>query len=100
MEAIAKRSYGVNPDKVFQILSNVLSDSYDIKRIDSEIRTMEVSSGMSLFSFGETFEIIVVSQDAGSIVSVKTKSKVKWNVTSSVKNRAEQIFELLEKNLN
>ena len=100
MEAIAKRSYGVNPDKVFQILSNVLSDSYDIKRIDSEIRTMEVSSGMSLFSFGETFEIIVVSQDAGSIVSVKTKSKVKWNVTSNVKNRAEQIFELLEKNLN
>ena len=97
MEAIAKRSYDVNPDKVFQILLTVLSESHSVKRIDNEIRTMEISSGMSLFSFGETFEIIVASQDTGSVVNVKTKSKVKWNVTSNVKDKAEQIFELLDK---
>ena len=100
METIAKRSYDVNPDKVFQILLTVLSESHSVKRIDNEIRTMEISSGMSLFSFGETFEIIVASQDPGSVVNVKTKSKVKWNVTSNVKDKAEQIFELLDKNLN
>lgn len=100
MKTTAKRSYDVNPDKIFQILSNILSKSHDVKRIDSEIRIMEISSGVSLFSFGETFEIIVASQDAGSVVSVKTKSKVKWNVTSNVKDKAEQIFELLDKNLN
>ena len=100
METIAKRSYDVNPDKVFQILLTVLSESHSVKRIDNEIRTMEISSDMSLFSFGETFEIIVASQDPGSVVNVKTKSKVKWNVTSNVKDKAEQIFELLDKNLN
>ena len=98
MEAIAKRSYDVNPNKVFQILLTVLSESHNVKRIDNEIRTMEVSSGISLLSFGETFEIIVASQDTGSVVRIKAKSKVKWNITSNVK--AEQIFELLDKNLN
>ena len=55
---------------------------------------------MSLFSFGEDFEIIVASQGTSSVVNVKTKSRIKWNVASSVQDKAEQIFELLEEKLD
>lgn len=100
METIAQRSYNNNPDEVFKVLLNILNECYDVKRVDEAIRMVEVSSGMSLFSFGENFEIIVASQNDGSIVSVKTKSRVRWNVTSNVEEKAEQIFELLEENLD
>lgn len=100
METIAQRSYNNNPDEVFKVLLNILNEYYDVKRADEAIRMVEVSSGMSLFSFGENFEIIVASQNDSSIVSVKTKSRVRWNVTSNVEEKAEQIFELLEENLD
>lgn len=100
METIAQRSYNNNPDEIFKVLLNILNEYYDVKRTDEAIRMVEVSSGMSLFSFGENFEIIVASQNDGSIVSVKTKSRVRWNVTSNVGKKAEQIFELLEENLD
>ena len=100
METIAQRLYNNNPDEVFKVLLNILNEYYDIKRADEAIRMVEVSSGMSLFSFGENFEIIVASQNNGSIVSVKTKSRVRWNVTSNVEEKAERIFELLEENLD
>lgn len=100
METIAQRSYNKNADDVFKTLLNILSKNYNVKSVDNEIRCVEVSSGMSLFSFGENFEMIVVDQNKGSIVRVKAKSRIRWNITSDVGKKAEQIFELLEENLN
>lgn len=100
METVAQRSYNQNANDVFKTLLNILSKNYDVKNVDNEIRCLEVSSGMSLFSFGETFDIIVAEQDSGSIVRVKVKSRIRWNVTSDIEEKSEQIFELLEENLS
>ena len=100
MKAAVRRSYNINPDRVFQILCTILNESYNVKRTDSQIRVIEFSSGASFFSFGEDFEVIVASQGTGSVVNVKTKSRIKWNVSSGVQDKAEQIFELLEEKLD
>lgn len=95
-ETIAQRTYDQNPDKVFKALLNILKEHFDVKRVEEYVRTVEVSSGMSLFSFGENLEIIVSNHDNGSIVRVKAKSKVRWNITSDIEEKANQIFELLD----
>ena len=100
METIAQRSYNQNVDKVFKTLLNILNENYDVKSIDDEIRCVEVSSGMSLFSFGENFEIVVAEQNRGSIVRVKAKSRIRWNITSDIEEKSKQILELLEENLS
>lgn len=96
LETIAQRTYNQNPDKVFKTLLNILNENYDITRVEESIRTIEVSSGMSWLSFGETFEIIVVSHDGGSIVRIKAKSRLRWNITSDVEEKTNRIFQLLD----
>lgn len=100
MEAISQKTYNQDPDKVFEILLEILKKNFNIKRFEQSVRTVEVSTGMSLFSFGENFDIIVASHNNGSIVRVRANSKVKWNVTSDVVNKAKKIFELLDTRLN
>jgi len=99
METVAQRSYKQNADDVFTTLLNILNENYDVKNVDDEIRCVEVSSGMSLFSFGENFEIIVADQNNGSIVRIKAKSRIRWNVTSDIEEKATHILELLDENL-
>lgn len=100
MEAISQKTYDQDPDKVFKSLLKILEGNFDVKKIEQSVRIVEVSTSMSLFSFGENFDIIVASHNNGSIVQVKAKSKVKWNVTSDVENKAKKIFELLDAALN
>lgn len=96
METIAQKTYDLDPDELFKILLEILDKNFDVKRIEHSIRTVEVSTGMSMFSFGENFEIIVASHGNGSVVRVKAKSKIKWNVTSDVEKKVNDIFELLD----
>ncbi len=99
METISQKTYELDPDEVFKILLEILEENFDIKRIEQSVRTVEVSTGMSLFSFGENFDIIVANYNNGSIVRVKAKSKIKWNVTSNVESKAKKVFEILDKRL-
>lgn len=73
MEMIAKREYPHNVERVFDVLLNILDKHYTIKNVDKSIRCVEVSSGASLFSFGETFEITAVGQNTGSAVRIRAK---------------------------
>lgn len=98
METIATREYAHDVERVFDTLLNTLR-SYNIKSIDKTIRCIEVSFGMSLFSWGETFEVIVVAQSSGSAVRVRAKPRVFWNVTSNVEVKASKLLDLLEEDL-
>ena len=100
METIAKRKYTHNAERVFDALLEILGKDYSIKNIDKSIRCVKACSGMSLFSFGETFEVIVVAQDSGSVVRVNAKSRVRWNVTSGMKGTASDLLDSVEENLN
>ncbi len=99
METVTRREYAHDAELVFAILLPILSKLYDIKNIHKKIKCVEVSSGASLFSFGETFEVSVAANDGGSVVRVRAKSKVRWNVTSNVEGKAEELLDLLGKNL-
>lgn len=100
METMIQREYTPDVECVFGVLLNILSERYDVKNIDKTIRCVEVSFGMSLFSFGETFEVIVAAQNSGSVVRVRAKSRVRWNVTSNVEEKVKKLFDLLEENLD
>lgn len=99
MENKSQRTYLQEPDEVFSILLDILNENYDVKDIDESMRIVEVSTGMSLFSFGENFEILVTSGDTGSVVRVKGKSKIKWNMTSDIEKKVNEIFEFLDERL-
>ena len=96
MKDLQTRIYTISPDRLFPELLKLVKTKFKIKKIEDEHRLVEISSGMSLFSFGESFEIIVSDHDQGSIVRVKGESNLKWNVSSNVKEKISEIFELLD----
>ena len=100
METMIQREYTHDVGQVFDVLLNILSEHYNVKNIDKTIRCVEISSGMSLFSFGETFEVIVAAQNSGSVVRVRAKSRVRWNVTSNVEEKVKKLLDLLEEKLD
>ena len=100
MEAVAIREYTHDVERVFEVVLNIVNKHYNIKNIDKTIRCIEVDSGMSLFSFGETFEVIVVAQNNGSVVRVRAKSRVRWNITSDMKGKAKKLLDSVEEDLN
>ena len=100
MERIAKREYFHDAEHVFDALLDILDKDYSIKNIDKSIRYVKACSGASLFSFGETFEVIVVAQGNSSTVRVSAKSRVSWNVTSGMKGKVNDLLDSIEENLN
>lgn len=100
MKTVATREYTHGVEHVFDTLINILSRYYTVKSIDKTIRCIEASSGMSSFSWGESFEVIVVAQNSGSVVRIRVKSRLLWNVTSNVEKKAEKILSLLQEHLN
>lgn len=101
METIAQRTYNEKPDVVFDILLEILAKKgFEIKKSEPSIRLVEISTGMSLLSFGESFEIIVGGSGDESVVRVKSKSRIRWNVTSQVEKKSEEILDLIETRIN
>ena len=100
MEAVAIREYTHDVERVFEVVLSIVNKHYNIKNIDKTIRCIEVDSGMSLFSFGGTFEVIVVAQNSGSVVRVRAKSRVHWNITSDMKGKAKKLLDSVEEDLN
>lgn len=87
------------PDELFYQLIELLKEKFEIERIEESICSVEISTGMSLFSFGESFEIVVSNFEQGSVVRIKGKSKIKWNITNDAKEKISEIFELLDEQI-
>lgn len=100
METITTREYTHDVERVFDTLRNILDKYYNIKDIDKTIRCIKASSEISSFSWGETFEVIVVAQNSGSVVRVRTKSRIPWDVTNNVEEKAKKLLNLLEESLD
>lgn len=100
MKTVATREYTHDVEYVFDTLLNILNKHYTVKSIDKAIRYIEASSGMSSFSWGESFEVIVAAQNSGSAVRVGVKSRLLWNVTSNVEEKAKKLLDLLEEHLD
>ena len=100
MESVAIREYTHDVERVFEVVLSIVNKHYNIKNIDKTTRCIEVDSGMSLFSFGGAFEVIVVAQNNGSVVRVRAKSRVYWNITSDMKGKAKKLLDSVEEDLN
>lgn len=100
MEIVAKREYPHDVGYVFDVLLSILHTRYKVVKVDKAIRCVEVSTGTSLFSFGENLEVIVIEQNAGSTVRVRSKSRIMWNIASDVEGKARELLDLLEENLD
>lgn len=100
MESLESKTFSSTPDELFPELLKLVQQKFKIKSTEKHIRTVEISTGMSLFSFGESFVIIVSDYKNGSIVRIKGKSKIKWNITNDVKGKIVEIFDLLDDHHN
>jgi ubiquinone biosynthesis protein COQ9 len=97
MADIDSREYVLHSEELFAILLEVVPKAgFNVKKIENAIRRIEVSTGMSWFSFGESLEIIVSSKGKGSILYVKSKAKIPWNMTSDVRGRVDSLFRLVD----
>ena len=97
MENIASKKYPQKPDELFQGLIDAVQEAgLNISKIEKPIRRIEVSTGISLFSFGENCEIIVSDDNNESIVYVRAKPKIAWNVTAQLDGKVKKVFQILD----
>jgi len=96
MENIASKEYNKKPDELFQALIDAVQEAgLKISKIEKPIRRMEVSTGVSLFSFGESCEIIVSDSNGKSLVYVRAKPKIAWNITAQLDGKVKKVFQIL-----
>ena len=97
MADIDSREYSVSPDILFQILQKAAPQAgFKIKKTEEQIRRVELSTGVSLFSFGESLEVIVGSNGSGSILYIKSKAKIAWNISADIRGKVDTLFGIIE----
>ena len=70
-----------------------------IVKEDATTRRLQVSTGWTAFSWGETMDIVVSQQKEGATVTIDSKPKVWFNLPASerAKRNAEALLQELEK---
>ena len=93
------RKYSEDADVIFEKLKKLSRKSgFHIDRIDETNRRLNLSTGLSLLSYGENVEVIVNRErDGGSKVFVSSRPKMFFNITANTKRNVQRIFEALEK---
>lgn len=95
-----RKTYPYNADVVFNSLKKVLSHSrFSVKNIDDSIKRIIATTHPSLFSYGESIEIIVQPEgEDKALVYIKSEPKVFFNITAggAVERNIREIFEVLD----
>lgn len=98
MSIIEQRRYNKPSTTIFESLLSIISKSgFKINKVEKEIKRIDVSTGASLFSFGEKLEIIVSTEGSQSLVYVKSEAVVPWNISADAKGKLKYIFDELDK---
>jgi len=92
------RRYSEDADVIFEKLKRVSKKAgFEIDRIDEPNRRLNLSTGLSLLSYGENVEVIVNREkEGGSKVYVSSSPKVFFNITANTKRNVQRVFEALE----
>lgn len=85
-----------DPDIVFSFLANLSDQGLRIKSKDPTSRQIFFSTGMSLFSWGESIEVTIQQTSGGSRVLFRGQGKFQLNVTTDPKGRIGQIVSKLK----
>ena len=95
-----KKVYPHDAETVYESLKEVCARSwFRINRTNDSIRRIILSTPLSLFSYGETIEVIVQPEgNDKSLVYVKSEPKVFFNITagSAVERNIRKIFQMLD----
>ena len=98
-----KKNYPYDANTVFKSLKNVCSkSSFTIISVDESIRRIIMFTSLSLFSYGESIEIIVQPEGNNkALVYVKSKPKVFLNITAddTVKQNIQKVYRKLDEEL-
>lgn len=84
------------PDEVFSYLSSLSLDGIKISKKVKEYRMVIFTTGLSLFSFGESLEVIVQSEGVNSLVVFRAQGKVPWNITTDPRNIVQRVRDSLK----
>jgi len=96
------KMYIQNPEIVFKKLLEISNQSdLRVEKIDNTNRRLILSTRASLLSYGEEIETIVNPHEGGSLVYVRSKPKVWFNVTAEgrVDENIRHIFRELDERL-
>ncbi len=96
------RRFSTDADRMFEKLKEASPRlGFSIVKEDATTRRLQVSTGWTAFSWGETMDILVGQQKDGSTVTADSKPKVWFNLPGS--ERADRninaLFEELEKTI-
>ena len=97
-----RRIYSYDQEITFQAVKNVCSRSwFVIKEIDESIGRIIMSTPPSLFSYGENVEVIVQPKDEGTLVYIKSKPKVFFNISAggAVERNINRLYQMLDEEL-
>jgi len=95
------RKYSEDADVIFEKLKKLSRKAgFQIDRIEETNRRLNLSTGMSLLSYGENVEVIVNREKDGSKVFVSSKPKMFFNITANTKRNVRRVFEALEKEVH
>lgn len=94
------RKYATDADKTLEKMKEVCNRlGLPIVKEDATTRRIQVSTGWTAFSWGETMDIIISQQKDGATVTIDSKPKVWYNLPASerAKRNAEALLNELEK---
>lgn len=88
--------FPIGADKLLQAVTRACSNiGYSVTKSDPTVRRLKVSTGMSLFSYGEELEVVVSPKNQSqSVLYIEAKPRAWFNVTS---NPSGAVTNLLEK---
>ncbi len=85
-----------SPEEVYSFLENLTLNGLKVSRKIPEIKTVIISSGLSLFSWGESIEISVQASQAGTLVLLRAQPKFQLNITADPKALSQRVKDALK----
>jgi hypothetical protein len=94
--------FSLNADKLLQAVTQVCSNSgYSVIKIDKTVRRLKVSTGLSLFSYGEELEVIISPKNENrSVLYIEAKPRAWFNVTSDPSGAATNLLKKVKTECN
>ena len=84
------------PEEVYSFLADLSLNGLKVSRRIPEMKIVIISSGLSLFSWGESIEASVQSSQTGSLVILRAQGKFQLNVTADPKALTQRVKDALK----
>ena len=84
------------PEEVYNFLATLSLNGLKVSHKIPEMKTVTISSEVSLFSWGETIEASVQPSQTGSLVILRAQAKFQLNITADPKALTQRVKDALK----